>query len=57
VFRHVVPRALGGKTTWDDIVTACVPCNQLQRAQVAEELVPRVRAGGREASASHVHAV
>lgn len=24
---HVVPRALGGKTTWENIVTACIPCN------------------------------
>ena len=24
---HVVPRSLGGKTTWDNIVCACVACN------------------------------
>jgi 5-methylcytosine-specific restriction endonuclease McrA len=24
---HVIPRALGGKTTWENIVTCCVPCN------------------------------
>lgn len=24
---HVIPRARGGKTTWDNVVTACEPCN------------------------------
>lgn len=26
-FDHVIPRSRGGKTTWDNIVTACRPCN------------------------------
>lgn len=26
-FDHVVPRKLGGLTTWDNIVAACEPCN------------------------------
>ncbi len=26
-FDHVHPRSKGGKTTWENIVTACVPCN------------------------------
>jgi 5-methylcytosine-specific restriction endonuclease McrA len=26
-FDHVVPRSVGGRTTWENIVTACVPCN------------------------------
>jgi 5-methylcytosine-specific restriction endonuclease McrA len=26
-FDHVIPRAAGGQTTWDNIVTACGPCN------------------------------
>jgi hypothetical protein len=25
---HVVPRSLGGKTTWENIVCSCVPCNK-----------------------------
>jgi len=25
---HVIPRSRGGKTTWENIVIACVPCNQ-----------------------------
>ena len=26
-FDHVVPRALGGRTEWSNVVTACAPCN------------------------------
>lgn len=26
-FDHVIPRALGGQTTWENIVSACEPCN------------------------------
>ncbi|WP_284358651.1 HNH endonuclease [Candidatus Phycosocius spiralis] len=26
-FDHVIPRSKGGKTTWENIVTACSPCN------------------------------
>ena len=24
---HIVPRSLGGRDTWDNLVSACVPCN------------------------------
>ena len=27
-FDHVIPRSRGGKTTWENIVTACVECNK-----------------------------
>jgi 5-methylcytosine-specific restriction endonuclease McrA len=26
-FDHVVPRRLGGKTSWQNVATACAPCN------------------------------
>ncbi len=26
-FDHVAPRSRGGRTTWENIVTACAPCN------------------------------
>jgi len=25
---HVIPRSKGGKTTWDNVVAACISCNQ-----------------------------
>ena len=31
-YDHVVPRAQGGKTTWDNVVICCVPCNQRKGA-------------------------
>jgi 5-methylcytosine-specific restriction endonuclease McrA len=27
-YDHVVPRAQGGRTNWENIVIACIPCNQ-----------------------------
>jgi 5-methylcytosine-specific restriction endonuclease McrA len=26
-FDHLIPRALGGQTTWENVVAACSPCN------------------------------
>ncbi|MBT3908562.1 MAG: HNH endonuclease, partial [Rhodospirillaceae bacterium] len=26
-FDHMIPRSRGGRTTWDNVVTACAPCN------------------------------
>jgi len=26
-FDHLIPRALGGQTAWDNVVAACSPCN------------------------------
>ena len=26
-FDHVIPRRLGGRTTWENIIAACAPCN------------------------------
>ena len=26
-FDHVVPRSRGGQTTWENVITACSPCN------------------------------
>jgi 5-methylcytosine-specific restriction endonuclease McrA len=29
-FDHVLPRSRGGRTTWDNVVTACAPCNLMK---------------------------
>ncbi len=40
-FDHVVPRAYGGRTTWDNVTTACAPCN--------------LHKGGRTPKEAHMH--
>lgn len=36
-YDHVLPRDLGGKTKWDNIVIACFPCNQRKRNRTPEQ--------------------
>ncbi len=33
-FDHVVPRSRGGMTTWENVVTACAPCNLKKGGQM-----------------------
>ena len=35
---HVVPRCYGGKTTWDNVVTACHKCNNKKDNKAPEEV-------------------
>ena len=39
-FDHVIPRAYGGRTTWENVTTACAPCN--------------LRKGGRTPAEAHM---
>jgi 5-methylcytosine-specific restriction endonuclease McrA len=34
---HVVPRSRGGDSTWENVVTACAPCNLLKGDRLPEE--------------------
>jgi len=34
---HVVPRCRGGATTWENVVTACAPCNRRKGDRLPEE--------------------
>ncbi|MDB5381301.1 MAG: endonuclease, partial [Rhodospirillales bacterium] len=36
-FDHVVPRSRGGRTTWDNVVTACGPCNLRKGSKLPRE--------------------
>ena len=36
-FDHVIPRSRGGRTTWDNVVTACAPCNLLKGGRLASQ--------------------
>lgn len=43
-YDHVVPRAHGGKTTWENIVTACKPCNLRKGDRTPEQAAMKLRA-------------
>lgn len=34
---HVVPRSLGGSSTWENLVTACMPCNRKKGSRTPEQ--------------------
>lgn len=36
-YDHVVPRKHGGQTVWENIVTACYPCNDKKRDRTPEQ--------------------
>lgn len=36
-FDHVVPRSRGGKTTWENVVTACSACNLRKGSRLPEQ--------------------
>ena len=37
-FDHLIPRSRGGLTRWDNVVTACAPCNLKKGARDAKEI-------------------
>ena len=37
-FDHLVPRSRGGRTTWENVVTACSPCNLRKANRMAGEI-------------------
>ncbi len=36
-FDHVIPRSRGGRTTWENVVTACGPCNLRKGSMLPKE--------------------
>jgi len=44
-FDHVIPRRLGGRTSWKNILTACAPCNMKKGGRTPEQarMSPLVR--------------
>jgi 5-methylcytosine-specific restriction endonuclease McrA len=42
-FDHVIPRSRGGRTTWENVVTACGDCNLLKGSRLPREcgMLPR----------------
>lgn len=66
-FDHVIPRRLGGKTTWTNIAAACSKCNLKKGGRMPKEagMIPRVKpfrpsmhqlqAQGRKFPPNHLH--
>ncbi len=42
-YDHVVPRRLGGRTTWDNIVIACLACNQAKGGRTPDGAQMKLR--------------
>ncbi|MCS7000627.1 MAG: HNH endonuclease [Bacteroidota bacterium] len=40
---HVIPRSRGGNDTWENLVTACIPCNNRKGNRTPEEAGMRLR--------------
>lgn len=56
-FDHVVPQAEGGRRGWDNIVTACVPCNRRKGARTPTAAGMHLRRQPRRPTASPVFRV
>jgi 5-methylcytosine-specific restriction endonuclease McrA len=48
---HVVPRSKGGQHTWENLVTACAPCNSKKGDKTLRELRWKLRTPPKEPSA------
>ena len=42
-FDHVIPRSAGGKSSWQNLVLACRPCNQAKGGRTPEQANMRLR--------------
>lgn len=42
-FDHVLPRSAGGRTTWENVVACCVPCNSRKANRTPEQAGMRLR--------------
>jgi len=42
-YDHVIPRMLGGETRWENIVIACLPCNQRKGGRTPEQAGMKLR--------------
>ncbi len=43
-YDHVVPRSQGGRTTWENIVTACYECNRKKSGRTPQQAGMKLRA-------------
>ncbi len=53
-FDHVVPRALGGVTSWENVVAACAPCNLRKGSKTLRQAGMSLRARPVRPAAQHL---
>lgn len=51
---HIVPTSRGGRTTWDNLVTSCAPCNVRKGAKLPGEIGMALRTRPRPPSLSEL---
>lgn len=56
-FDHVIPQAQGGKRGWENIATACVPCNRQKADRTPEQAGMRLLKQPRKPASSPVFRV
>lgn len=56
-FDHVIPVAQGGRKSWDNIVTACVPCNRRKGNRTPQEAGVRLLRAPRKPAPSPIFRV
>jgi 5-methylcytosine-specific restriction endonuclease McrA len=56
-YDHVIPQARGGKRTWDNIVSACVPCNKRKADKTPAEAGMHLRRTPKKPNSSPIFRV
>lgn len=54
-FDHVVPRSKGGRTTWENVVASCGPCNLRKGARTLKQSGLTLRRPARRPSSVELH--
>ena len=54
-FDHVIPRVRGGRTTWENVVAACSPCNLRKGSRSLKASGLRLAVAPRQPSAEEMH--
>ncbi len=56
-FDHVIPRRAGGRTTWENVVAACSPCNLRKGGRMPKQVTMVARNAPRRPTVFELHAV
>jgi 5-methylcytosine-specific restriction endonuclease McrA len=56
-FDHVIPRSSGGRTTWENVVAACGPCNLRKGSKTLRQAGMKLKASPRRPTAAQLQNV